>query len=756
MSFNTRFAGLLSARTVSLVLALLFAAVTIAVIATQPALAASPATFKVGSASASINPENPQFVGGYGFMVGPTKEVNDNLEVRAFVVGKGDNAAAFVSSDLVGWFSAYRGPLLEPYGVDRTREKIADKLGDYGYDIGRESVIVSTTHVHAAPTVTGIWGNPDPDYLKQVSEAAVSAVDQAASKAKTSEIWTGTGNIRSFVWQNGQGTNHPDGFSVDEKLPVMWARDPETGATNGLYATVPNHPDQFQASANDNKMSADWPGYTRRQLDKLNGGTSVIAAGTLGRQEPPGSVKTYDEVIQQGKYVVNAVQRAMATATPLTGSRINGSERYMRFEADNEDLLLGIKLFNPPTGDCIEAFDICTIPRSVEPPYQYPGPLPGDDPDVGTHTSAIRIGDALYVTNPGEAFPEINDAIRDSVQGARTVNPVGLAGDFLGYYYERADYTDEQFGSSDFETYNISEDMPQMNLDMARENAEELGFSTTDQTIHAEFDSDVVDRPGIQWYPDTVESDNPTVNLYGATARSQDNAVQPDGPIEWDFGDGTTGTSANQDRFDHTFPGPGSYDVTATITGTNAKTRSWTDTIMIDPPLKASATQVKRDSGGTTLKVKTTGGSGKLIGGRWTCSDGKKRSGHKIECPGKRAGKVTVVASDGAGNTAQTSIKVAPLKVKVKGPAKSRKGKKATYRVKVSNPGGTKVTGLRLKISGRGVSVNTSVGKLAAGKGKTVKIKVRFRKPGKIKAKFKVSSKNGGSLSATKKIRVKG
>ena len=42
-------------------------------------------------------------------------------------------------------------------------------------------------------------------------------------------------------------------------------------------------------------------------------------------------------------------------------------------------------------------------------------------------------------------------------------------------------------------------------------------------------------------------------------------------------------TSDNQDRFDHTFPGPGSYEVTATITGTNAKTRSWTDTIVINP-----------------------------------------------------------------------------------------------------------------------------------------------------------------------------
>ena len=43
----------------------------------------------------------------------------------------------------------------------------------------------------------------------------------------------------------------------------MWARDPDTGATNALYANVPNHPDQFNGEDNLG-FSADWPGYARR------------------------------------------------------------------------------------------------------------------------------------------------------------------------------------------------------------------------------------------------------------------------------------------------------------------------------------------------------------------------------------------------------------------------------------------------------------------------------------------------------------
>ena len=182
--------------------------------------------------------------------------------------------------------------------------------------------------------------------MQKVSDAAVEAVDKAAAEMKPSEIWTANGNVRSFIWQNGQGTNHPDGFSVDEQLPIMWARDPDSGATNALYANVPNHPDQFNGADNA-QFSADWPGYARAALDDLNGGTSVIAAGTLGRQEPPGDVDEYSEVIPQGEFVVNAIQLAMAKATPLTDNTVAGTESYMNTLADNDDLLLGISLWGP-------------------------------------------------------------------------------------------------------------------------------------------------------------------------------------------------------------------------------------------------------------------------------------------------------------------------------------------------------------------------------------------------------------------------
>ena len=62
---------------------------------------------------------------------------------------------------------------------------------------------------------------------------------------------------------------------------------------------------------------------------------------------------------------------------------------------------------------------------------------------------------------------------------------------------------------------------------------------------------------------------------------------------------------------------------------------------------------------------------------------------------------------------------------------------------------------MRLKVSGKGLSFDTSVGKIAAGKTRTAKVKVKPKKPGKVKAKFKVTSGNAGGKTAKKKITVR-
>ena len=123
-------------------------------------------------------------------------------------------------------------------------------------------------------------------------------------------------------------------------------------------------------------------------------------------------------------------------------------------------------------------------------------------------------------------------------------------------------------------------------------------------------------------------------------------------------------------------------------------------------------------------------------------------------------------ATDAAGSTdpspatrsftVDTSVDKAKIsKVSVKGPAKVKRKKKATYKAKVTNSGNIDASGVKLQVKGKGVKAKKNVGTIAAGKSKTVKVKLRPKKPGKVKTTFKVNSNNAGGKTAKKTIKVR-
>lgn len=94
-------------------------------------------------------------------------------------------------------------------------------------------------------------------------------------------------------------------------------------------------------------------------------------------------------------------------------------------------------------------------------------------------------------------------------------------------------------------------------------------------------------------------------------------------------------------------------------------------------------------------------------------------------------------------------------RVSVSGPARVKKGKKATFKVKISNSGDAAATGVKLRVRGRGVKAKKAAGRIAAGKSKIVRLKLKPKKPGKVRLTFKVSSRNAGGKTVKKKVRVR-
>ncbi len=645
------------------------------------------ALFQVGTSVVDISPDKPMVDGGYSSNYLVTGGVHDPLEVRAFFVGHGNQAVAFVSVDSQGWFAEYQAPNAGD-GADDARREAAAALAARGYDATAANIVVSATHDHAAPTIMGIWGHTDPDYLHRVKEAAVQAVVQAASHTRQAELWSATGTIRGLVSQV-QGTDQMAGFAVDRQLPILWAREPGTGATIGMYADVPVHVDEYDpTNPGNNQFSADYPGYVRDRLAQLFGGTEVLAQGTLGRQETIGAAGNYAEVTEQGRFITNAMIRALTHARRVTDTTLAADNMPFSTQAENQGLLwamscnhlggpLGcpgpltepVSNANTGTWDWRAVGGIFTINRSLQAPYFT-------DPDgIGTSATVARIGDQVYATAPGEAFPEVTAAIERSFAaspGIRGVHVIDHASDQLGYYWDQRPgvYPPAQLAQSDFARFNVGSHLAQDNVDAVRQAGAALGLGPSAQNPYAQIDNpNAFSQPTIQFYPDQVETDDPSVSFYGTAKKAQASgspstsigssaATQGDGAISWSFGDGTTGTYPISARFTHTFPRPGLYRVKASVTDNLGNTYAWTQWVLIDRPLSATVDQDPERGNTIVLTARAIGGQQRnVMAAHWSFSDGTTADGTSITMPHKHLdGSVTI--TDGAGNTATAVVHI--------------------------------------------------------------------------------------------------
>lgn len=92
--------------------------------------------------------------------------------------------------------------------------------------------------------------------------------------------------------------------------------------------------------------------------------------------------------------------------------------------------------------------------------------------------------------------------------------------------------------------------------------------------------------------------------------------------------------------------------------------------------------------------------------------------------------------------------------LRVAGPTRVKRGKAASYRVTIRNTGAAAATGVRLAIKGPGVAVRYPIGSIKADTNRTVKVRARFKSPGRFRINYRVTSTNGGSKQVTKSVRV--
>lgn len=94
-------------------------------------------------------------------------------------------------------------------------------------------------------------------------------------------------------------------------------------------------------------------------------------------------------------------------------------------------------------------------------------------------------------------------------------------------------------------------------------------------------------------------------------------------------------------------------------------------------------------------------------------------------------------------------------KVRVKGPARIKRGKRVTFRVRITNSGEARATGVRLRVKGSGVNLHRRIGSIPARTSRTVKVKLKPRKTGNARLTFRTTSANAGSTSVKRRLRLR-
>src|SRR3954451_23620799 len=600
---------------------------------------ASAATFKAGAATASIDPPMPVYAGGVGLSP-PITQVHDPLEVRAFYVSHGKHAVAIAVVHAQAWFASYQDGA--DLGISGARERAARQIGG---GMAASDIIVQSTHSHAAATLEGIWGPVPRAYLELVRDRTAKALADAARNARPARLQWASLEAPDLDNIDVAQTDSYSGWVQDGQISVLRAVAPDTGETIGSFTAVPAHGDIVNG-AGLKLLSADYFGFVRHDLDERLGGVNVVGPATLGREETPVQTNGLEDSRWFATVVTSLVSRALGRARWVTATTLASKEAVIEVPGPRAALLAPLAANHRPDDvkrQSADAGGTYPINRADTSPYLTANV-------IGTPLTALRIGPLAFLSMPGEPFPEVRKTIADAVKGARQVVALSKGQDDLGYFYPAFVYPFTATYDSDHHTYNVAPQAGDQVIQGQFDNLSALGFGV-DRTVARPLPNRYEQglAPGVQALAAPPEGDvgadgTLPVTLQGIYGAAQFGGADLDGPLRWDFGDGTTGESGSEKRFVHAFR-PGRYTATVTARDTNGHEARWSLPVVVHPRLRAS---IERDGGHLVGTMR--GGKGPALAWRWQTPDGRTASGRTI-----RARSATLTVTDATGTMASTT-----------------------------------------------------------------------------------------------------
>jgi hypothetical protein len=366
--------------------------------------------------------------------------VHDELTARALVLSNdAGEACALVALDLC---------MLPGWVAQRLKEIVTEQTG-----LQPHQVLAAATHTHAGPITIGIFGEaPDENYLRHVAAVAAGAVVEAFKHQVPARIGYGIGraeepvNNRRLRTRDGELHMNWEGLDPDEVVGVLGPTDPEIGiirvdTTEGEpLATVLNYALHPAILAGDNWLiSADWPGYARRAVEQLHGGTAIFfnaATGNINHinHRRPEQQRGFYEARRLGTIVgAAAVQALLQIEAMADDVKLDACSRTVTIagrQVTPEQVAAAEAIMAAHTGPLLQAATD-GAPEALFASEALKLAKRGKFSEQ-VEVQALRLGQAALIALPGEIFVEYQLQFK-----RRSPLPysflVGYANNYLGY-----------------------------------------------------------------------------------------------------------------------------------------------------------------------------------------------------------------------------------------------------------------------------------------------------------------------------------
>ena len=347
-----------------------------------------------------ITPERNVYIAGYSSNR-VSQGVHDRLYARCVAFRSGAQQLALVSCDLIGLLRA---------DIQRIRDGIVS--------IPSERALISCTHTHSGPDTLGLWGaepaisGVDGLWLNKTIRSISELVDSTVQKLKPARLRAGSIQEVSDCSRN---------IRIPEILDRELGAAQLVDASDRSIAVLINfacHPEIL----NNNLLTADFPGTLCRLLEERTGGEALFFNGALGgmvtadiqRPERFMPSEAWPEAMRIGGILADSAIKAIESGRWQLSSDIQFYRKEVIAPLENSE------------------FEIACRSGMLHVNISPEG-------NLITEVCCFKVGNAQFVTLPGEALPDIGLRLKRAMYGEPRFL-LGLTGDSLGYILSDKDY----------------------------------------------------------------------------------------------------------------------------------------------------------------------------------------------------------------------------------------------------------------------------------------------------------------------------